>query len=260
MKKITSKDNDNIKLINALNSSAKYRKKNKAFLLEGFRLCSEIVNEQIKPELLCVSEGYAEKYNSLVSSLEDLSNNAIMIPDSLFEKISDTKSPQGIICVCKSDILRSFTPQKTGKYVALENVSDPLNLGTVIRTAEALNVNGLILSKDCCDVLSPKVVRGSMGAVLRMSFIFVDSMADYVLQLNEMGFDTFASVVQSDVKKITDINFKDGSVVLIGNEGNGLTKETVDACKEKITIPMNGRAESLNAAAAASIVMWELVK
>ena len=260
MKRITSKDNDNIKLITALNSSAKNRKKNKAFVLEGFRLCSEIVNESIKPQLLCVSEGCAEKYSEMISSLESLSHNAIMISDSLFEKISDTKSPQGIICVCNTDILHSFIPQKSGKYIALENVSDPLNLGTVIRTAEALGVDGIILSKDCCDVLSPKVVRGSMGAVLRMSFIFVDSMTDYVLQLNEMGFNTYACVVQSDAKKITDIGFEKGSVVLIGNEGNGLTKDVIDVCIEKITIPMNGRAESLNAASAASIVMWELIK
>ena len=260
MEFITSRENKLVKKISMLNLSAKQRKKMGEFVCEGFRLCSELASDNIEFELLCVSDQYPDKYNDLVESLSKLARKSIQVPNELFEKISDTKSPQGVICVCKNDIIKNINPVKTGRYIALENVSDPSNMGTIIRTAQALGVDGLILSGDCCDILSPKVIRGSMGMIFRMSFLFVDNMPDYVLELNRCGFATYAGVVANADSLLTELDFLPGSVVLIGNEGNGLTKDTVANSSCRFTIPMKGKCESLNAATAATITMWELMK
>ena len=257
---IKSRENSTVKLICLLNSSARQRKKHGMFVCEGLRLCSELARENIEFDTLCVSEDFYEKNTDVFKNLNKLCRKSVVLTNELFGKISDTKSPQGIICICRNDCVKAFEPQKDKKYVALENISDPSNLGTILRTAEALGVDGIIMSGDCCDLFSPKVVRGSMGAIFRMSLIFVDSMADYVLKLNEYGFTTYASVVEPGAQKITDISFESGSVVIIGNEGNGITKLTEKNSLNTFTIPMKGRAESLNAATAAGIIMWELVK
>ncbi|MBR3961788.1 MAG: RNA methyltransferase, partial [Clostridia bacterium] len=142
---------------------------------------------------------------------------------------------------------------KKGRYIALENLSDPSNLGAISRTAEALGISGIIVSGNSCDPYSPKALRASMGTLLRMPVIIVD---DFVEFLQASGLKLFACVVRGG-KKITDVIFSDGAAVLIGNEANGLTDSAISAC-EKITIPMSGSAESLNASVAAAIAMWEL--
>ena len=153
----------------------------------------------------------------------------------------------------------SFDKIKTGdKFLALDNLQDPGNLGTILRTAEALNVTGIVLSADCCDIYSPKVVRGSMGAVFRLPFVVSDTISGYLNAHSEL--ESYAAVVSASADKITTTPFVSPCIVAVGNEGNGLKEETISACKHKITIPMEGRAESLNAAVAASIIMWEMMK
>jgi TrmH family RNA methyltransferase len=144
-----------------------------------------------------------------------------------------------------------------GRYVALENINDPSNLGAVSRTAEALGVSGIILSANGCDPYSPKSLRASMGTLLRMPIII---MNDFVECIKNSGLKSYACVVDSNAKSITDVDFCDGSVVMIGNEANGLTTEAKAVASEKITIKMTGKAESLNAATAAAISIWEMMK
>jgi len=143
-------------------------------------------------------------------------------------------------------------------YIALERVQDPSNMGTILRTAEALGVDGIILSDDCCDIFSPKVVRGSMGAVFRIKYSVVDDFCSYIKSIGEGGIKTYGSAPVNAVD-IRTVGFK-GGVMLIGNEGNGLSQEVLDCCTDRVSIPMNGRAESLNAACAASILMWEMIR
>ena len=131
-------------------------------------------------------------------------------------------------------------------------------MGTILRTAEAVGIDGIVLSDDCCDIYSPKVVRGSMGAVFRIPFTVVSSIKDFISAHKDIT--SYASVVSGDAEKITDVKFSDSSLLVIGNEGNGVKASTIEACDKKITIPMNGRAESLNASAAAAILIWEMVK
>lgn len=255
-KVITSKENSLIKLISSLQSSAKSRKNEGLFVLEGLRICSDAYENGIRFDKLIISESAWEKYSEIVALFSAASRECYRITDSLFQKISDTKSPQGIIALVKAP--ESYPEiDSRGRYIALENIADPSNLGAIARTAEALGVSGIIMSKDSCDPYAPKSLRASMGTLLRLPIIILD---DFATDIKNLPLKTYACVVDSDAERITDISFTDGSVLIIGNEANGITAETKNSAYKRITIPMNGKAESLNAAVAAAIAMWEMIK
>lgn len=257
---LSSRDNINIKTAIKLKTSAKQRKKSGMFIAEGVRICMDAMLSKAEILIFFSTEKATEKYADEFAQLSGFSSKTFIVTQEIFDAISDTESPQGFLCVIKAlDKTAQFdTIKRSGKFVALENIQDPSNLGTILRTAEAFNVSGVVLSADCCDIFSPKVVRGSMGAVFRLPFITVSSIPEF-LQSNPQ-LDSYSAVVDSDADKITDIHFVTPCMVVIGNEGNGLTRQTVDACNNRITIQMKGRAESLNASVAASIIMWEMMK
>ena len=260
MNRITAKDNPLIKHIKKLIKSAKYRRESGEFVAEGARLCEDAFQSDAEITTLVVSENALEKYADIINKISQNINSFYVVSDSLFSSLSDTKSPQGILCVIKTlDKSTLFDKIKdNGKFLALDNVQDPSNLGTILRTAEAVGIDGIVMSKDCCDIYSPKVVRGSMGAVFRLPYIITETIEGFVKSHRVLS--SYASVVDRNAAKITDISFNAPCIVAIGNEGNGLKRTTVEACDSSFTIPMKGRAESLNAAVAASIIIWELVK
>ena len=253
---LTSKDNSLIKLVCALQGSAKARKEHNLFVLEGLRICDDAKVCEIRFDKLIISETASLKYKDAVEKFAENSDECYLVPDSLFKKISDTTSPQGIIAVASMP-KKNTEIDKNGRYIALENLNDPSNLGAISRTAEALGVSGIILSNDSCDPYSPKSIRASMGTLLRMPIIVFD---DFSNDIANSGLVSFACVVEKDAKSITDVHFKDGCVVMIGNEANGLTDTTKAVANEQITIKMSGKAESLNAATAAAISIWEMMK
>ena len=261
MRRISAKDNQLIKHISKLLKSSRYRLENGEFISEGVRLCEDAFISDCEIISLVISDSAFERYNETIEKLRTKARNSYIVPDTLFTKISDTKNPQGVLCIIKAlDNPTLFDKIKcNGKFLALDNIQDPSNLGTILRTAEAVGIDGVILSSDCCDIYSPKVVRGSMGAVFRLSYLITDTIADF---LNEnRDIESFAAVVNPDAKKLTDIDFnKKTSCVVVGNEANGIKQSTIDACSSTFTIPMNGRAESLNASVAAGIIMWEMIK
>ncbi len=256
-KSITSKENSLIKLVSSLQASAQKRRENGYFVLEGLRICKDAYENGIRFDKLIISDTAKDKYFEDIEVFSSNLEEGFVLPDALFSKISDTKTPQGIIAVCKIPQTNTGEIKSDGKYIALENVGDPANLGAVSRTAEALGANGIILSSGGCDPYSPKALRASMGTLIRMP-IYI--LKDFANEITKLGLVSYACVVDRDADKITDHNFKNGSVVIIGNEANGLTDETKDSATYKITIPMSGRAESLNAAAAAAIAIWEMMK
>lgn len=257
---ITSKDNEIIKNTAKLVKSAKHRYEEKRFTAEGVRICRDGVLSGFSPELFLYTKGARDKYSEDFEKISEKAMQSFELSASAFEKISDTKTTQGFCCVFNMLDKPTF-PYKInnqGSYVALERLQDPSNLGTILRTAEALGINGVIMSNDCCDFLSPKVVRGSMGAVFRLPCLVTENFADYIDGLVKGGTAVYGSTPH-DAENITDINFN-GGVMIIGNEGNGITDETLAVCSKKVKIPMRGRAESLNAAAAAGILMWEMLR
>ncbi len=253
---ITSKDNHLIKLVSSLQSSVSARKEHNLFVLEGLRICDDAYNFGVSFESFIVSETAADKYSQAVKMYADNSKECYKIPDSLFKKISDTASPQGIIALAKMPE-KNIEIEKNGRYIALENINDPSNLGAVSRTAEALGVNGILLSKGSVDPYSPKSLRASMGTLLRMPVIVLEN---FIEDIKAYGLKTYACVVDNSAASITDISFSDGCAVMIGNEANGLTEQTKALADECITIKMSGKAESLNASVAAAISIWEMMK
>lgn len=255
-KAISSKDNSLIKLVSALQTSAKARRENGLFVLEGLRICDDASLNGIRFDKLIVSENAKIKYSNEIEVFAKNSSECFCIPDSLFKKISDTQSPQGIIAVARIPENNTVIDLK-GRYIALENISDPSNLGAVSRTAEALGVSGIIISDNSCDPYSPKVLRASMGTLLRMPVII---FTDFSNQIKNCELKSYACVVDKHAKSINEIDFTDGSLLIIGNEANGITDTTKEVSDALITIKMSGKAESLNAAIAASIAMWEMMK
>lgn len=260
MQVIQSKDNPRVKNLIKLQRSARNRRQTGLFVAEGLRVCYDAMLSHAQIAALYATEAAAEKFSDKFRELSAYADETILLSEAVFSHISDTQTPQGILCAIKTlDKTQQFGKIKNGgKFLALDNVQDPNNLGTVLRSAEAFGVSGIILSADCCDIYNPKVVRGSMGAVFRVPFLICDSIAGFLASHSELN--SYAAVVDSRAEDITKIQFEEPCVAVIGNEGNGLKPETISACRRKITIPMNGKAESLNASAAATVIIWEMIR
>ncbi len=256
---ITSRENRVIKEYRRLAADAKYRRESGLFVAEGARLCGDAVRSRITIETALITAHARRQYAEIVAQVEDVACQAADIPDALAAYLTDTDTPQGIFCVCRIP-QAAQTPDVNRCYAALERIQDPGNLGTMIRTAEAFGLGGVLLTDGCCDPYSPKVLRSSMGGVFRLPLIAVGTLAERLPQLHAAGFCSYACVVDRDASAVQRTVFPQGSICVIGNEGNGLLPETVTACSERVTIPMAGRAESLNASMAAGIVFWEMVR
>ena len=261
MKCMASRDNADVKHIVKLMKSTSYRNEHKSFVTEGTRLCSDALESGINIEKAVFTEKAAKKYSDLYKKLEKASKSTIILTEKLFSQISDTKTPQGVLCVCRAE-LKKLRIEKGEVYLGLECIQDPSNMGTILRTAEALGVKGVIMSRDCCDILSPKVLRGTMGAAFRIPVKFSENITDDIEKCRSKGIASIATVLHENSVPITEISEADkkSCILLIGNEGNGLKAETVEKCSIKAVIPMTGKAESLNASAAAAICMWELLR
>ena len=255
--RITSRSNGRIKDICRLISSGRFRNENGLFVIEGLRICTDAMQSNIKFRTLLVSDTALVKHKDAADELAKSAGEVITLPDSLFETLSDTKSPQGIMAVCEIPS-HKYEIKQGAKYIALETLSDPANLGTIARTAEAVGIDALILSADSCDHYSPKALRAGMGSLFRLPVIIADNFTDYMEELKQNGFKIYAAVPDNSAKSVKETDFSGSAAVMIGNEGNGLS-ECAKALGTKVTIPMKGRAESLNAAAAASIIIWEML-
>ena len=259
---VTSKDNQWVKEWRRLNDSAKYRRESGLFAIEGARLCADALRSNVPLQAVLYTSSALAAYGNVVEPLLAAADTAVEISPELSRYMGDTMNPQGVFCVAKM-LDNSLIIDKIniiGTYSALEDIQDPGNMGTIIRTAEALGLDGILLSDGCCDIYNPKVLRASMGGVFRLPLMRVGDMAQTVVALQEKGLTAFACVVDSTATPITSVAMGEGAVALIGNEGNGLRAETVAACKHSVTIPMAGRAESLNASMAAGIILWEMCR
>ncbi|MCC8043774.1 MAG: RNA methyltransferase [Oscillospiraceae bacterium] len=263
-KQISSRENDKIKLYRRLASDKKYRRRENMFVLEGIRLITDAVSAGT--ELYCVfacesaAEKYADFFSLISGSIDD--ERLFLIPDSLAKFLSDTDKPQGFFAISRCKTLdKSFAYDKIksgGRYLLLCDIQDPGNMGTMLRTAEACGIDAVFLS-DCCDIYSPKTVRSTMGSLFRMD-IAIAEISETVSALKNSGITVYAAVVDEKAKSLTDCDFSAGGAVMIGNEGNGLPSDIAALADVPMTIRMSGRVNSLNAAMAAGIIMWEMRK
>lgn len=255
---ITSKDNSAIKHFKKLITSKKERKLCREFALEGSRLVFDALKNNAPVTKILVTVSAAQRYAQQLSEFENA--DKLYISDELGDKISDTGTTQGIFAQCEFIDRRNIASSLKlyGRYVVLSGIQDPGNAGMIIRTADALGLDGVILSNSC-DIYNPKVVRATMGSLFRIP-VFADAPEDEIfMALDSAQIPSYAAVVDKDATNVKYADFTKGGAIFVGNEGNGLTAETVSKCTERITIKMNGNIESLNAAMATGIIMWELM-
>lgn len=260
MEIISSKDNEKIKSLKKL-KELKYRKEEKAYLIEGIKIVFEAIEEKQKIDTIIICDELLEnnKSNMRKEELENALNNndvnVLKVTPNVFKEISDVVNPQGIAAkIIKQDVKEV----ETDYYLALDDIQDPGNLGTIIRTADSANIKNIILSKNCADPYSSKVLRSTMGAIFRINIIEVESLKDYLVQKQKENFKVVVTSLDTN-DTIYDIDYKN-KIVVIGNEANGVEKDIIDIADNKVIIPMTGKTESLNASIAAGIIIYEKVR
>lgn len=253
---ISSRKNNIIKDVKELQESAKKRSEKGLFVLEGARLCYDAVRTKTGIFRLLYTKKAYEKYKNYIDPIKEKAKEIYIIEEHVEGVISKTKTSQGVFLVCE---IPQEKAEIKGKILVMENVQDPVNVGTILRSGEALGIETFVFLGQCADAFSPKVTRGSMGAIFRLNILNYDNLDLLISDLSRENYDLYAAVPDDTAIKINTIKFKDKSAVFIGNEGNGLTEECINKVLN-VTIPMLGRAESLNASSAATVVMWEMVR
>ena len=256
-------------------SDRKARDASRLFRFDGIKLFEEAVKKElaIKTVLLRASSAdrvCAELEQRCKCDVFSKCERVLCLSDEVFDKISEEKSPEGVICVAKyidkfqkfATIYNSvdFLQMQNERLVLIESVRDPSNIGAIVRSAAAMGIDRLILSADCADIYHPKAVRASMGTLFDQRIDRVSDLAATIAQLRQNGRRVFAAALKEDAAVLGSFSLAFGDCVVIGNEGHGLTEQTVAACDGCVVIPMTSRAESLNAAVAAAILMWEFSK
>lgn len=255
---IKSKDNSLIKQIVSLIENRKERVKNNAFVAEGARFCKEAVISGVKIHYVLMTEDFQKAHAEDAACFTAVCENVYLISEQVAKKLSSTVNSQGVFCVCA---IPSHSQRICGnKYIALENLQDPGNIGTIIRSAEAFGVDGVVLIGNCADVYSPKVLRSTMGTIFHLPIFSFENSEDACKLFKSNGYTVYGAVLERNSLQLSQVNFLQKTVCLIGNEANGLTDSAKQFCDEFLFIEMSGKAESLNAAVAASVIMWEMQK
>ncbi|MBR1592744.1 MAG: RNA methyltransferase [Ruminococcus sp.] len=254
---VKSKDNPLIKLYQKLSSSKKERLQYGLFVLEGLRITEDALREESGLSHLILTCAAAEKYGDMLFQADLKNARVVVVSNELGRKISSTDNTQGIFAICRIPQEKNIVFSENGKYIVLFGLQDPGNAGMIIRTADALGIDGIIMS-GCCDLYSPKVIRSTMGSIFRMNINIENDTERLFSLLEENNVITSAAVTDSGALPVTDYNFGGKQAVFIGNEGNGLPCDISGRCSGKIIIPMHGNINSLNAAMAAGILMWEM--
>lgn len=251
---ITSTSNVQMKEITALLKKSKERKEKKVFVIEGRKMFEEICQNKSRVVKAYFSDSYV-KAGYADEAMKEVPYE--IVADSVFNSMAETVTPQGVLAIVRMpEYSLEDMISDAGTLVLLENLRDPGNLGTIIRTAEAAGVSGVILSKESVDIYNPKVIRSTMGAVYRVPFLYVDDFMALLQELRAQEVRLLAAHLKG--KKTFDKADYSGKVgILIGNEANGLSEEASELANEKVLIPMAGSVESLNAAVAAALLMYE---
>lgn len=250
---IVSKDNETIKNIRKLKEK-KYRDENNLYIIEGVNLIKEAIDEKANIETIVICEEYL-KDTSIISA--SVKYNSIDVDSKVFDSISDVKNPQGILAVIKKENAKSINYDED-IIVILEDIQDPGNLGTIIRTIDSAGLSQIIVSANTTDVFNSKVVRSTMGAIFRVNVIESNNLEETIKEIEKNKFKICATSLEKS-KSIYDIEYKKIAII-IGNESNGVSKELLELAKEKIKIPMIGKTESLNASVATGVILYEYVR
>ncbi|MEG1946477.1 MAG: RNA methyltransferase [Lachnospiraceae bacterium] len=255
---ITSSQNQQMKQIVQLNKKSKTRCEQRVFVVEGIKMFLEAPKMWIKAVYV------AESFLKTIKHRELLQDYAYeVVEDSIFNTISDTQTPQGILCLIKmpqyslAEILKQQEKKKPPHLLLLESIQDPGNLGTMIRTGEGAGITGVIMNSSTVDIFNPKTIRATMGSIYRVPFYMAKDFTEVITNAKQEGVSLYAAHLKGTLS-YDQPDYTKACGFLIGNEGNGLSNEVAELADTYIRIPMEGNVESLNAAIAATLLMYEV--
>ena len=269
---ISSRNNPRVKWA-ATRASKKGRSEAKSFLAEGEKLSLEALDAGLSVTHIFVradqKDCWLDKIKKYLDDEKFSQTEIILTEESVFEKISTEKSPEGVISVIKyldffniADIIykEEFFLTADERALVLCSVRDPGNLGAVIRSATAFGVDRIVLSSDCADCYNSRTVRAAMGSLFRTKITEVRELGDFIKAARENGRRVFAAELSADARSLSELDTKATDIFVIGNEGHGIPKEISEICDGSVYIPISKKTESLNAAVAAAVFMWEQSK
>ena len=258
MQIISSKDNEIIKNIKKLKDK-KYRDLEGSYLIEGIKIVKEAISENANIKQIVVCEEYLGNEELDKDVLYEIAKyNIAYVTKNVFNLLTDVKTPQGIIAIIGKKISSEVVDYNQDIIIALDDIQDPGNLGTILRTVDSANLNQIILSKGSADPYNPKVVRSTMGAIFRVNIIETDNLKEKLLKAQENNFKIMVTSLNTQ-NSIYNVDFNK-KVIVIGNEASGVSKPIQEIADEKVKIPMLGKTESLNASVAAGIMIYEYVR
>ena len=255
---IVSTKNDQVKYIQNLVKKGKARREEGRYVAEGLRICRELNPEEICS--LYVTDAFLNEFGR-----EDLGEllkcRHEVVTESVMKAMADTQTPQGVLAVVRQKhySLEDVIKEKPACLMILETIQDPGNLGTILRAGEGAGVTGIVMDKNTVDIYNPKVIRSTMGSVFRMPFVYVEDLHDALRRMKQEKIRLFAAHLKG-TNSYDQEDFTGSCGFLIGNEANGLTDETAALADTYIRIPMMGKVESLNAAVASSVLMFEAAR
>lgn len=253
---IESKDNNLFKYIKKL-KERKFRDKEGLFILEGFRLIEEAIKASMEIEHIIIAKDFEKRFEDFYLKNNDLKAKINILSNNLFMQIASTENPQGIIAIVKKKNNKNTLDGDF--YLICDKVQDPGNLGTIIRTAHAAGVNGIILTKGTVDIYNDKTIRSTMGSIFYIPIFYDDENYRIIRLLKEDGFNLVATSL-AESKNFFEEDLRGKTILAVGNEGNGISDELFELADKKVKIPMPGGAESLNVSIATSIILFEKVR
>ena len=258
MQKISSKDNEFIKHIKKLKDK-KYRDLSNEYIIEGIKLVEEAIKENAKIKQIIICEECTNTIAIPKNIMYEVAKfECVYVTEKVFSYITEVKNPQGILAVIEKQNNENDIDFSEDIIVALDDIQDPGNLGTILRTVDSIGLKQILVSKGTADSYNPKVVRSTMGAIFRVKVIECENLQKTLKEVQKHKFKLVVTSLQTD-KSLYDVEFNK-KVIVIGNEANGVSEEIQNLADEKIKIPMLGKTESLNASVATGIVLYEYVR
>ena len=256
---ITSISNAQVKQVCAYVQKAKERRKDGIFVVEGPKMFEEAPADRIYK--VYMTQSFLDKHREDSIHGKLLETGYELVSEEVLAKMSDTQTPQGILCLVKwpQYQLEELLLRRDGVFVVLEDLQDPGNLGTIIRTGEGAGIAGVIMTRETVDIFNPKTIRATMGSIYRVPFVYVQDIAEAVAKLKTAGITVYAAHLKGE-QYYDAFDYTGGSAFLIGNEGNGLKEQTANLADTYVKIPMAGQVESLNAAIATTLFMYEAAR
>ncbi len=244
--KIASRQNKTVKYVRELAKDRALRREMKEFVCDGEKLFFEAVRAEAEVRIVLCTEEFFEKLPA------EFDKKAYIVSEDILESVTTLKGAQNVIFTCR---MKDIAPERLERVIMLDRLQDTGNIGTIIRTADAFGVDA-VFEDGCADIYNPKTIRSAMGSVFRVPVVSCDFLSE-IPRLRMSGIPVFASELYGEVKTVSEIDFSRLAVV-IGNEGNGVRREVSQLCDGSVIIPMKGKAESLNAAVAASVFMFKM--